>query len=266
VGPGLTFQPSELVKLATIVLLAAWLSRPDVSPRSLTRGLAASVLVVLLAVAPVIQEDFGTALLIVVAAGSVMLLAGVPAWSLLLLAAGGAAAFYLLVSRDASRMARIHALFDPWSTTNPAAYQPRQSLIALLNGGWTGRGLGRGVTKLGFLPEDTTDFIFSVYVEETGLIGALLLLGLILAWIWHARRASVYAPDRFGMLLAGGVGVMVAVQALLHVAVDLVVLPPTGMGLPFVSAGGSAMVIMAAGVALTVAVTARSDPGGGGLR
>ncbi|HUU21892.1 MAG TPA: FtsW/RodA/SpoVE family cell cycle protein, partial [Phycisphaerae bacterium] len=167
--------------------------------------------------------------------------------------------FYRFVVQDPRRWGRILALLDPWSPTNPAAYQPRQSILAILSGGWFGKGPGNGIRKLGYLPEDSTDFIFSVYCEEWGFVGAMLLMSLLLLWIWNARRAAVRCEDRFGAVLAGSLGVLIAVQAVLHVAVDLVVAPPTGMGFPFVSAGGTSLVIMAAATALIVSVANRAQ-------
>ena len=129
--------------------------------------------------------------------------------------------------------------------------------MSILSGGWFGRGLGRGMNKLGFLPEDSTDFIFATFCEEWGFAGALLLMGLVLMWMWHARRAAVRAQDRFGQALAGSLGFLIAIKIVRHIAVDLVVAPPTGLSLPLVSAGGTARVIMAAAAALLISVTAR---------
>jgi len=124
-------------------------------------------------------------------------------------------------------------------------------------GGWTGLGLGNGIIKMGFLPERSTDYIFSVICEELGMVGACLLLGLLIVWIWQVRRAALNAADRFGQLLAGALGFVIAIQAMLHIAVNLAVAPPKGIGLPFISAGGTSMIIMAAAVAMIVSVTAR---------
>ena len=252
----ITFQPSELIKVAMVVFLAAWLSRERTDRRRELWAFLAAIVVILVCVGAVIGQDFGAGVLIVLIGGCVLLLAGAP-WSLLLslgaLAGGGG---YLMLAGSPHRWARIAAVIDPWSPTNPSAYQPRQSIIAIAGGGWFGKGLGNGISKLGFLPEDSTDFIFSVYCEEWGMVGAMLLLGLLLVWIWHARRAATRTENRFGSLLAGSIGVLIAFQALMHIAVDLVVLPPTGMGFPFVSAGGTRLVVLAAAVALMVSVTA----------
>jgi len=260
VGPdeyAIGFQPSELVKLALAIFLAAWLSRDSADVRS-WKTFVPAVAVTAVCAAAVVTEDFGTAAIICLVAGVTMLLGGVPVGYLLGLTAPAAAGFYLFVMRVPHRWARITAMTDVWAQGNPSTYQPRQALLAVLLGGWTGKGPGNGIQKL-FLPEAATDFIFSVCCEEWGFIGALVLTGLIAIWVWNCRRAALGASDRFGRLLVGSLGFLIAVQATLHIAVNLVVAPPTGISFPFVSAGGTALVIAAAAAALIVSVTARSQ-------
>jgi cell division protein FtsW len=166
----------------------------------------------------------------------------------------GAASWHFL--KDPYRWNRILAWLDPWSQSNASAYQARESLVAILTGGWTGKGLGNGMTKLGYLPEDSSDFIFSVFCEEWGFVGSLLLMGLVLMWIWHAWKAAARARDRFGQVLAGSLGFLIAFQAVLHIAVAIVVAPTTGMGLPFISAGGTSLIITVAAAAMIISVSA----------
>jgi len=260
IGPpkySLGFQPSELIKLTLVIFLAAWLTRRKIDPARPWKTIVPALLLVGGCVALVITQDLGTGLVIGVSALVAMLLSGVPWYYLAPLIPAGGWGFWQFVLQDPVRRARIDAWLNPWSTTNPSAYQPRQSLMSILSGGWFGRGLGRGMNKLGFLPEDSTDFIFATFCEEWGFAGAMLLMGVVVMWMWHARRAAVRAHDRFGQALAGSLGFVIAVQMVLHVAVDLVAAPPTGMSLPFVSAGGTALVIMAAAAALMISVTAR---------
>ena len=258
-GPGeyaIGFQPSELIKLTLIVFLAAWLSRDSADVRSWKTFLPA-VAVIALAVATIVTEDFGMAALICIVTGVTMLLAGVPILYLLGLLPPAAAGFYLFVMRVPHRWVRITAMWNVWHQGDPGTYQPRMSLVTILSGGWLGRGPGAGIQKM-FVPENTTDFIFAVYCEEWGFVGALLLIGLLVLWIWQSRRAAVGAPDKFGRLLAASLGCLVALQAALHIAVNLVVAPPTGISFPFMSAGGTALVTMPLAAALMVSVTARS--------
>ena len=259
VGPreyGIGFQPSEIIEMTMIVFLSAWLSRRGEKIRRFWRTFVPTMLLTLVCVGLVIREDFGTAMLIGTSAVAVMFLAGVPFYYLLSLAVPAAGAFYVFVVRDPHRWGRILAMIDPWSTTNAASYQAGQSLLTVMTGGYFGRGLGQGMLKRGYLPEGATDFIFSVFCEEWGLVGAMLLISLLLLWIWHARKAAIKAADPFGRMLAGSLGFMIALQALLHIAVDLVAAPPTGIGCPFISAGGTRLLTMSLATALILSVTA----------
>jgi len=273
IGPpryAIGFQPSELLKIALVVFLAAWLSRPATDIRR-PRMFLVAVGVICICTGLVVTQDLGTAVVMAVAATVTLVLAGVPWRYVFALTAAGGAGFYAFVVRSPHRMLRIAAMLDPYSTTNPSAYQPRQSLVAILTGGWFGRGPGNGICKQGFLPEDSTDFIFAVFCEEWGFAGALLLMALVGTWVFLARRSAVRSGDPFGRLLAGSLGFLVALQAVLHVAVDVVAAPPTGMGLPFVSAGGTALVTATAAAAVIASVTAhpaqeREELATGGLR
>ncbi len=251
------FQPSELIKVCLVVFLAAYLSRKTLNVRSFTRAFLPAVLVTVACLAMIITEDFGTGVLIALSAGVTMLLAGVPWYYLMTLAAPAATGCYFFIVRSGFRLSRIEAMFDPWSRTNPSAYQPRQSLIAIISGGWFGKGPGRGILKFGFLPEDSTDFIFAAFCEEWGFMGAMLLMALVAVWIWFARRSAVHAEDKFGRILAGSLGFVIALQAVMHIAVNLGKMPPTGIALPFVSAGGTSLVILAGAAALIISVALR---------
>lgn len=253
----LGFQPSEIIKISLVVFLAAWLSRPGVNVRSFGKTFLPAAGVIAACVGLVITQDFGTSAVIGLAAVVTLILAGVPVLHVLTLLPPAALGAYVFIMQSPHRLARITAMRDIWSTTNPSAYQPRQSMLAILTGGWTGKGLGNGTLKLGFLPEDSTDFIFSGLCEECGFVGAMLLLGLIVLWIRHSWQIALDAGDRFGQVLAGSLGFLIGAQALMHVAVDTAALPPTGMSLPFVSAGGTSLILMAAAAALVVSVSAR---------
>ena len=258
IGPpqyAIGFQPSELLKVTLVVFLAAWLSRPATDIRRLRTFLAA-VGVICVCTAIVVTQDLGTAVVMVVAATVTLVLAGARWRYVGALTAAGAAGFYAFIVRSPHRMLRIAAMLDPYSATNPSAYQPRQSLLAILTGGWFGRGPGNGICKQGFLPEDSTDFIFAVFCEEWGFAGALLLIALVGTWVFLARRSAVRSGEPFGRLLAGSLGFLVAVQAVLHIAVDVVAAPPTVMGLPFISAGGTALLTATAAAAVIASVSA----------
>jgi cell division protein FtsW len=259
VGPGqyaIGFQPSEVIKIALVIFLATWLARPSVNKRDFLRTFVPAAAIIAMSIAVVITQDFGAAVIIAVTAGATLLLAGVPWYYLASLIPPAVGAFYVLVVHSPHRWQRITAMLDPWSMSNPSSYQPRQALLAIMTGGWWGKGLGAGMQKLGYLPEDSTDFIFSVFCEEMGFLGAVLLAGLFLLWLWQARKTVAVAGDDLGRLLAGAMGFLIASQAVLHVAVDTGAAPPTGASLPFISAGGTALVLLAAAVAAMVSVSA----------
>ena len=259
---GLGFQPSEVLKLAIVIFLSAWLTGPGVDVKNFRRTFIPAMGLIVLCLLLVVSQDFGTAVVIGLASTVVVVLAGVPLIYLLALIPPALAGFYVFVVLSPHRWGRITALMDPWSMDNPVAYQPRQSLLAIMTGGWFGKGLGNGIQKMGFLPEDSTDFIFAVFCEEWGFIGAMLLMGLVLLWTVLVYRLASRVKDPFARVLAGSLGFLISIQAVMHMGVDLSVLPPTGMSFPFVSAGGTALVIMAWAVALLVSVSAHD---GGGL-
>lgn len=255
------FQPSEIIKFTLPLFLAAWLTRPGVNPRSFFKSFIPAMALIGACLGLTIKNDLGTSLIIGTCSIVTMIFAGVPWYYFLLFTPGGWFGFKA-IKANPEKWARIEAWMDPWNVDNPSTYQGRQSLLAILTGGWFGKGVGNGEIKLGYLPEDTTDFIFAVFCEEWGFVGAILLMGLIIAWIWHTRRAALRASDKFGRVLAGSMGFVVALQAVFHIGVDLQVLPPTGMTLPFISAGGTGLMLLAAAVAMIVSVSSYASPGG----
>jgi cell division protein FtsW len=258
IAPGVGFQPSELVKFAVLIFLSAWLTKDHIKIRSFTRTFIPAMGIIGVAVAVTVKQDFSTGAVIGMVGVAALLLAGVPWYYLLTVIPPAALGFYKFVYTDPYRWNRIIAWTDPYSDKNPCTYQARESLIAIITGGWAGKGLGKGSVYMGYLPESTTDFAFSAYCEQLGFAGGLLLMGLIFLWMWNARKAALRAPDRFGYLLVGSMGFLVAMQAVMHIAVALVSAPTTGMGLPFVSAGGTSLVISAAAVAIMISVSARA--------
>ncbi len=249
------FQPSELLKFAVLVALAAFLSRRRERLRDFRRTFLPAMALVALACGLVVTQDFGTAVIIGLAAGVVMLVAGVPWYHFWLPLVLGGIGFYAFVYRDEHRWDRMRAMVVPVTSNLPEAYQPNQALISIACGAEPA-GLGGGVAKYGYLPEDSTDFIFSIICEEMGAAGMAGLVGLLLLWLFLVRLAVMRATDRFGALLAGGLGFLIALQAAMHIAVNVKWLPPTGIALPFVSAGGTSLLVASAATAMVVSVTA----------
>lgn len=252
---GVTFQPSELAKLAVVVWTAMLAVRKQEHFRSLRRGLLPFLVVWLAMAVPVLLEpDLSTAFLLVLLGAIVVFAAGARVSHFVFLGALGLPFVWSQLG-VAFRARRLLAFFDPRLDPEGAGFQVRQSLIALGSGGVAGQGFGEGRQKFGFLPEPHNDFIFAMIGEEWGLLGVSALVGLYLALVLVGFRVARRAPDLFGQLLAAGLTSLVALQAFLHMAVGLGMVPPTGLALPLVSFGRSNLLVtlLSLGVLLSVA-------------
>jgi cell division protein FtsW len=248
-------QPSELAKWAAVLFLSYWLTqRPQVLDRFFTGFLPTLLPIIVLCLLVVIQ-DFGTATLIAVASVT-MLLAGRVKWRHLAITIPPALAIGLwFVMHKEYRWRRITAFANPYAAPQKEGYHMIQSLLSFATGGVTGRGLGNGIQKLGYLPEDTTDFIFAVICEELGLFGAMLTIALYMGILYTAWQTIREKKDDFGRMLAFGVGTMVGLQAMINIAVATVSVPTKGLSLPLVSAGGSGLVITCGALGLLLSVS-----------
>ncbi len=248
-GP-IQVQPSEIAKWAVVLYLAWWLTyRPMDLDRFFSGFLPTIVPIGVLCLLVVIQ-DFGTATLIA-ATALVMLIAGRARWwHLFLVVPLVFAAGLWFVMHKEYRWKRIIAFENPYAAPQKEGYHMIQSLLSFSTGGVTGRGLGNGIQKLGYLPEDTTDFIFAVICEELGLFGAMLTIALYLGILYCAWQSLKEHRDGFGKMLAFGIGIMVSLQAVINIAVATVSVPTKGLSLPLVSAGGSGLVITCAALGL----------------
>ena len=254
-GP-LGIQPSELAKVAVILFMAALLERrmqriDEVGYSLLPIGIVLAGVVGLVLAEP----DLGTAACIVMIAAMMVFAAGISYRYLIGLVLAGVPALYLLVATSDYRMRRVTAFLDPWADPLGDGWQMIQSMIAIGTGGVFGRGLMGGVQKLFYLPEPHNDFIYSVIGEELGLIGTTLVLACFCVIAWRGLRTAVRAPDRFGAFLAIGLTTMVAFQAFFNISVVLGLLPPKGIPLPFVSAGGSSLLINLVGMGILLNVS-----------
>ena len=252
---GVGVQPSELAKVAVIVFTAAVLEhrmkRIDEVSYSL---LPIAVVVGVIGFLIVLQPDFGTAVMVLLIVGAMVFTAGLSYRYLVGLAVIVGPLLYLVLAMSPYRLIRLSTFLDPWDDPLGSGYQIIQSLIAVGTGGVFGQGLMAGVQKLSFLPDPHTDFIYAVIAEETGLIGASLFLVCFLVIACRGLRVSMLAPDRFGSLLALGLTMMVSLQAFMNISVVLSLMPTKGYPLPFVSAGGSSMLVslLAMGVLLNI--------------
>ena len=253
-GP-VSFQPSELAKLALLVFAAAYLTRRP-APRTLGElikplGLVAGVVCVLL----LAQPDLGTAITIMIMLGGVLVVSGVPAR--LLLTAGSLCVGIVLVAAwfEPYRRARLLSFLNPWDDAQGAGYQSVQAMIGLGSGGIFGEGLGQSVLKNFYLPEAHTDMIFAIIGEELGLVGATALIAAYGAFAYAGFRVALGCRDPFGKRLAAGITTLVCGQALINLAAVMGAAPLTGITLPFVSYGGTSLVIglVSVGILLNIA-------------
>jgi cell division protein FtsW len=251
----LTIQPSELAKLAILVWVADLLSRRAAYMHN-TRATLRPVIVVLAATATLVmlQPNLGTTIVIAGIALALCFVAGAPAGPLAGWATFGLAAATGLALAAPYRRARVLTFLDPWADPMDKGYQNIQSLVGLASGGIAGSGLGASRAKWGYLPYAHTDFIFAIIGEELGLVGATVVVGLFVLLGIIGIRIALHAPDRFGLLLAVGVTAWFCVQAFVNIGAVIGILPITGVPLPFVSAGGSSLVVGMAGAGLLLSV------------
>jgi cell division protein FtsW len=254
--PGLGgFQPAELAKLAVCLYLAHWLDRRGTEARGLFNGLVPFAILVapgFLLIA--LEPDLGTAGVYAAASLAIFFMAGA---NLLYLGAIGAAVMgvaYHMVTQTEYQLQRIDSFLDPFKDPLHHGYNAVQSLMALALGGITGAGLGASRQKYLYLPAPSTDFIFSIIGEEWGLIGTLTVLALFVMVAYQGYRIAIQAPDTFSGLLAAGITTWLVAQACINMMVVTALLPVTGIPLPFISYGGSALIInlVAVGILLSI--------------
>lgn len=262
-GP-IQIQPSELAKIALILVVADLLARRshevDDARRTLwpVVGIVGGVSALIL-----LQPNLGTTLVIVAIALAMLLASGARMRPLVGIGAVAAFGAGLLVWFEPYRRKRLFAMFDPWANASSSGYQAIQANVGLADGGLTGLGLGQSRAKWGYLPFAHTDFVFAIIGEELGLIGALSTVALFVAIAFLGMRAAERAEDRFSTLVAVGITTWLVAQAFLNVGVVIGVLPNTGVPLPFVSYGGSSLLVtmIGAGMLLNIARHPRAVTG-----
>ena len=250
----ISFQPSEIVKFATVIFLAGLLSSPKFNVRSFFKGLVPVIIVLGVICGIIGREDLGTSALIALVGGLMLIAGGAKYWQMLVPVIPAIGGFVYMIIKKPYRLERIMTFMNIWKDPQGSGYHPIQSLISIADGGWFGKGLGLGIQKYGYLPEDTTDFIFSIICEELGIIGGVLIIGLIV-WLmiicWRIYRS---AEDDFSRLLIFGLGCIIGLQSAMNIAVATVSIPTKGIALPFVSAGGSGLICFAIAIGIISAV------------
>src|SRR5215208_2873 len=253
---GIGVQPSELAKLVAIFFIAAILERRGRRIDDVMYALLPIAIVVLGLVALILPEpDFGTSMSLLVIAAVMVFAAGLNYRYIVGAVLVFLPVLYIVVMGSAYRRRRTLAFLNPWEDPLGDGFQIIQSLIAIGTGGVWGKGLMNGVQKLFYLPEPHTDFIYSVISEELGLIGATAVVACFCVITWRGLRVALRAPDSFGAFLALGLTTMVAVQALVNISVVLGMMPTKGIPLPFVSSGGSSLLINLIGMGILLNVS-----------
>lgn len=254
---GVTFQPSEIAKLAAVIMAASYLG-----PR-LDRGRPISLFswpvafTGIMGVLVLKQPDMGTAVVIMAACLVLYLPSGIPkreAYGMLFCVASGTV---YLVYAASYRAERIMAWLDPWAYQQTSGYQAVQALLAIGSGSFWGTGLGKGASKFHYLPEAHTDFAFAVLCQEMGFVGALLVLCLFALLAWYGVKIALKASDGLGTMLAAGVTFLIVGQAVGNIAMVTGLLPVTGIPLPFISFGGTSLVINLLSIGLLISVGRR---------
>ncbi len=256
-GP-ITVQPSEFAKLAVVVYLAGYMVRREHEMRNQWQGFLKPMTVLFATtLLLMIEPDFGATVIVAATAFGMLFLAGVKVGHFMVVVLGALGALLVLLVSEPYRVKRLTAYTDPWADPYNTGFQLTQSLIAFGRGEWTGVGLGNSVQKLFYLPEAHTDFVFSIWAEETGFIGALTVIGLFTALIgrtlWTGLRA-LRSDNAFGAYICYGVALVFSGQAFVNMGVTSGLLPTKGLTLPFVSYGGSSLVVCCAMLGLVLRI------------
>jgi cell division protein FtsW len=247
------FQPSELAKLSLVLFVAAYAVHRAELVRSFWKGFVPLMAVFGVLAALVVKEDFGTTVLVAAVVMAMVLMAGCRWWHLGILLPGIAAVVYKMLHTP-FRMARLTAFMHPEADPQGAGYHPMQSLLTIVSGGFWGRGLGNGIQKMGYLPEDNTDFIFAVVCEELGFIGAAMVIGLFVAFVLVGWRVMSRCNSMFGKMVAFGITAVIGLQAAINVAVVTVSMPTKGIALPLISSGGTGWIMNAAAIGVLMSI------------
>lgn len=256
INVGISIQPSEIVKIGLIIYIACSLGENPRRMRNFWNGLFSPYLLILLFICGIIffQPNFSAIVCICILVVSMLWTGGAKAKYIGAIVGVGLVAGFIFLIMEPYRISRLKALFDPNNS-----WQLKQSLYSIGAGGLFGRGLGNSMQKLLYLPYRESDFIFAIIAEETGLVGCLVLLSMFALLIWRGVLTAMNAPDLTGMLIATGSTAALAIQVCVNIGVNIGILPPTGVVLPFISYGGSGVVIFMAMMGLLLNVSKQAS-------
>lgn len=250
-GP-LSFQPAELLKIAMVVYLAAWFEKRQEELKSFSDAVVPFMVMIGLAsfAIVVLQRDMGTMLALAGAALGMFYVAGIRLRHLAFLLVTGVTVGWLAIAAFPHRMERFLTFLDPSKDADGTGYHISQALIAIGSGGIFGLGLGKSIQVYGYLPEAANDSIFAIIAEQFGLIGAVVVGAVFGLLVYRGLQVARYAPDSFSRLLAAGIVLLIFFQTIINIAAMLSLVPLTGIPLPFISYGGSSLVIMMVAVGI----------------
>ncbi|QYN43777.1 MULTISPECIES: cell division protein FtsW [unclassified Gilliamella] len=248
------FQPAELAKLALFVFLASYLTRKSDEVQSGFWGFFKPMVVMaVLSILLLLQPDLGTVIVLFIVTIGILFIAGAKLWQFIAILSTGVVAVVSLILFESYRLKRLLTFLNPWEDANGVGYQLVNSLIAIGNGGFAGQGIGNSVQKLGYLPECHTDFIFSIISEELGFVGVMMLLTLLFLLTFKAMAIGYRALNegsQFSGYLACEIGIWFGFQTFVNIGVTSGMLPTKGLTLPFISYGGSSLIVMSIAVAI----------------
>ncbi len=254
------FNPSELAKISVIIYLSYILAKKQSKLEDFTFGILPPLLLVAVIFFIILmQSGFSTAVLLLLVAMIMFFIGGASVKHLLSILLLSVPVMVMFIVRVAYRLDRIFAYLNPWDDPSGKGYHIIQSQQAFVNGGLLGLGLGNSVQKIKKLPTPHTDFIFSIIAEETGILGAVILMSAFFLFFIRGMMIAVNCKDKFGQLLAFGIVSLITLHAILNMAIATGIIPTTGVSLPFISYGGSSMLMMAVGVGILLNISAQNE-------
>jgi cell division protein FtsW len=257
--PFFSFQPAVFSFYAIILYLSHTIANHEEDMDKISSGIAPHIILFIIFASILYnQPDFGSIIIIASLLWIMLLAGGAQLKHLGIIAStGGIIGFFLMIQKD-YRIERLISYLNPWEYSTSFSYQTTMSLKAFINGGFLGKGLGNGILKLEYLPESHTDFIFSIIGEETGFLGVMLITALFMAILIRGFKISENAPDKFGSLLAFGITSIIAIHVVINMGVTLSLLPPKGLPLPFISYGGTFLIMNMAAMGILLNIKAHS--------
>lgn len=253
------FQPAELAKLVSIMIAAAYISARIKREQELNCLTVQAGIILIFAVLTELEPDMGTASIIIGIPLLMLCISGLSKKKILMLLGLGFALVALLIYREPYRLKRLLIAYDPWSDAQDAGYQTVQSLSAIGSGELTGMGLGVGVSKYDYLPEAHTDFAFAIFCQENGFLGAIFVFLLFAAFAVYAARIANKARDEYGQVLAMGIMLLVVGQAIANLFMVGGMIPVVGVPLPFISYGGTSLIVIMAAIGILVNIGKQSE-------